>query len=143
MDTKQTERFAAGLERHVAEEEEILKKYQHLVGLLKAGAAGLLVRAIFLDEKQHHHVLSEMAKELRSLAERNPIIPDRSRADILKMVEELIQHEEANIENCRALKEQLSEPENDLFAAVLEAVMCDSEKHKRLLLALDEVLAGR
>jgi hypothetical protein len=58
------------------------------------------------------------------------------------MVEELIQHEEANIENCRALKDQLKEPENELFAAVLEALICDSEKHKRLLLALDELLAG-
>jgi hypothetical protein len=141
MEYKQIEKFADGLERHVADEEEILKKYRHLGGLLKAGAAGLLVRAIFLDEEHHHYVLSEMAKELRALPEPNPVVEDRSRADLLKMIEELIQHEEASIENCRALKEQLKEPENELFAAVLEALICDSEKHKRLLLALDEVIS--
>jgi hypothetical protein len=142
MDYKHRERFAAGLERHVADEEEILKKYQHLGGLLKTGPAGLLVRAIFLDEEHHHSVLSELAKGLRALPEPTPLIQEGARAELLTMVEELIQHEEANIENCRALKDQLKEPENELFAAVLEALICDSEKHKRLLLALDELLAG-
>jgi hypothetical protein len=141
MESKQAEKFAAGLERHVTDEEEILKKYQHLGGFLKAGAAGLLVRAIFLDEEHHHYVLREMAKQLRALPAGNPVIEDASRADLSKMIEELIQHEEASIENCRALKEQFTDADNELFAAVLEALICDSEKHKRLLLALDEVIS--
>jgi hypothetical protein len=142
MERRQTEQLATGLERHVSDEEEILKKYQHLAGVLKDGPAGLLVRTIFLDEEHHHGVLTGLAKELRRLPDRNPEIDPRSRAEIGAMIEELIQHEEAGIENCRALREQLTAPETELFAAILEALICDGEKHKRLLMALDELIAA-
>jgi hypothetical protein len=82
-----------------------------------------------------------MAKELRALSEEKFTIDAATRAEVRAMIEELIVHEEATIEKCRALKEQYARLDNDLFAALLEALVCDSEKHKRLLIALEEVIA--
>jgi hypothetical protein len=142
MQRKDNENFADGLERHVLEEEASLERYRHLGGMLRDGPAGLLIRSIFLDEEHHHHVLAQMAKELRALSEEKFTIDAATRAEVRAMIEELIVHEEATIEKCRALKEQYARLDNDLFAALLEALVCDSEKHKRLLIALEEVIAA-
>jgi hypothetical protein len=57
---KEREGFAAGLERHAAEEEHALGEYRNLAGLLKRGPAGLLIRYIFFDEEYDCFLLREL-----------------------------------------------------------------------------------
>jgi len=139
---EERESFAMGLERHVIEEEDILGKYTHLGGLLKAGPAGLLIRHIFLDEQHHHFLLREMSKRLKEPLAEKPMaaVEKASQAELLNLIEELMKHEEATIENCSKLKSQFAAEETNLRAAILEAIISDSEKHRRLLLALDKVM---
>lgn len=136
------ENFAAGLAKHIAEEENILARYRHLGGVLKQGPAALLVRAIFFDEQHHHFVLNEMAKELNEFsgAKALPEIEEPSRSELMAMIEELLQHEQETIENCRNLKVRFLAAESELYAAILEALISDSAKHQMLLVALSRVL---
>lgn len=137
-------RLASGLERHVVEEEEILGQYRGLAGVLKDGPAGLLIRLIFRDEEQHHLLLTEIAKDLKAALDERPLPSiDESAGELREMISRLMEHEEATIENCRKLKPQFAAQELGLFAAMLDAVIADSEKHRRLLLALDGMLKSQ
>jgi hypothetical protein len=142
MERKQKDEVAAGLAKHVANEEAILGKYKHLGGALRNGPVGLLVRAILHDEEHHHLLLSEMAKELKALSEDTslPIVDGVSRFELTQIVEELLKHEEETIENCRKLKLRFVAPESEVFAAILEALISDSAKHQMLLMALNRML---
>ena len=136
------ENFAAGLAKHIADEENILAKYRHLGGVLNQGPAALLVWAIFLDEQHHHFMLTEMAKELNnfSRAKAPPEMEVPSRSELTVLIKELLQHEEETIENCRKMKVRFVAAESELSAAILEALISDSEKHQMLLMALSRVL---
>lgn len=136
------ENFARGLERHVVEEENILGEYRNLAGILKSGPAGLLIRLIFLDEEHHHFLLREMAERLKGSLEEKPQAGAEGvpQAEVLNLIKGLARHEEATIEDCRRLKSQSAAEETDLFDAILDALISDSEKHQRLLLALSRTM---
>ena len=142
MERKQRDKVAAGLARHIADEEAILAKYKHLGGALGNGPAGLLIRAIFYDEEHHHLLLNEMAKELKARTEERPlhVVDGASRSELTQLVEELLKHEQETIENCRKLKVRFVAPESEVFAAILEALISDSAKHQMLLMALNRIL---
>jgi len=59
---------------------------------------------------------------------------------VLNFIKGLMKHEEATIEECRRLKSPFAAPETDLFDAILDALISDSEKHRRLLSALDRTI---
>lgn len=139
---KERERFADGLERHAAEEEHALGEYRNLAGLLKGGPAGLLIRFIFRDEEHHHFLLREMAQRFKAPLEEKSrrAAEGASRAEVLNLIKGLMQHEEATIAECRKLKAQFAAAETELFDAILDALIFDSEKHRRLLSALDRTM---
>ena len=142
MERTQKEDFAAGLVRHIADEEAILEKYKHLGGALENGPASLLIRAIFYDEEHHHLLLNEMAKGLNGLTDEKPlrVVDGVSRSELMNSVEELLKHEEETIDNCRKLKLRFVAQESQLMAAILEALISDSEKHQMMLMALNRIL---
>jgi hypothetical protein len=49
-------------------------------------------------------------------------------------------HEKKTIEACRGLQAQLSGDEGMLFDTILEAIASDSEKHQRLLEAVEKLI---
>ncbi len=48
------------------------------------------------------------------------------------------EHEKETVQVCGKLKSQMNIKEPELFEAILEALIFDSEKHQRLLLAVEK-----
>lgn len=138
-DTK-LESLAATFERHADEEGKILAEYRRLAEKLGDSDAGFLVDQILTEEEMHHLLLRTMAKWLRerSLKPRGTIPMQANRAELLRLTQTLRRHEQETIDASDSLKAALSE--NDLLSTLLEAMVLDSEKHHRLLLAVEEML---
>ena len=144
-DTKGQESFAASLDRHVETEGRILEEYRALSEKIADGPVGMLVDLILTEEEQHHFLLRTMAKRLRE--------PLRQRAEeelswavdrheVARHAQKLRQHERETIAACRQLKNQLPAEDAEFFDAILDAIILDSEKHQRLLLAVDQIIVS-
>ncbi|MDH3213452.1 MAG: hypothetical protein OEM05_13295 [Myxococcales bacterium] len=137
------EALAAEFERHIAEEGEILEMYHSLADKLPEGPLSVLVNHIATDEEMHHFLLRTLADWLRTPPTRveNPAGPAPHSDEILRQTRTLRGHEKKTIEACRGLKSQLSGEEGELFDAILDAITLDSEKHHRLLLTVEKLVA--
>ncbi len=136
------ESLAAAFERHAEEEGGILAEYRALAEKLGDSDAGFLVDRILTEEEMHHLLLRTMAKWLRERPSRpkGPIPADASRADLLRLTEMLRLHEQDTINACRSLRAGLAEGGDDLLGTLCDAMVLDSEKHYRLLLAVEQML---
>lgn len=136
------ESLAATLDRHAAEEGKVLAEYRVLSEQLGDSAAGFLVSHVLTEEEMHHLLLSTAAMWLREHPSgEEPAVPEGvSPAGILQLSRALRQHESETIEACRKLKSQLSAKEANLVGTLLDVVILDSEKHHRLLLAIEKVM---
>jgi hypothetical protein len=61
------------------------------------------------------------------------------RWELVRHMRKLQEHERETIAACRELKNQLPSDESEFFGALLDAVILDSEKHERLLLAVERL----
>ena len=137
------ELLAAEFDRHADEEGKILADYRALSNELGQGVAGFLVNLILTEEELHHFLLRTTAQWLRSppTAEGTMLPAAIDRDALLRRTHELQRHETESIEACRRLRSALSGPHADVLASVIEVVALDSEKHHRLLLAVERTLA--
>ncbi len=133
--------LAAKFEHHADEEGVILDAYRTLAEKLGDGTAGNIISHILTEEELHHLLLRTLAKWLREgRAEHAEAIPaTANRADLLRLTQRLQQHEQDTLEACRRLKSQLP-GDADVLAALLDAVMLDTEKHHRLLSVAERLL---
>jgi len=143
MDKKGRESFAASLDRHVEAEGRILEEYRALAEKIPDSPVGMLVDLILTDEEQHHFLLRTMAKRLREpsqqrLGEEFSWVVDRQ--DLVRHSQKLCTHERETIETCRQLKSQLPPEDAEFFATVLDTIILDSEKHERLLSAIEKMI---
>lgn len=138
------EALAAEFDRHVEEEDEILKQYHALSDKLSEGPLSVLVNHIVTDEEMHHFLLRTMADWLRTppRAGQRVAEPGLDRDAILRHTRDLQEHEKKTIEACRDLGARLSGEERDLFKTLLDAIALDSEKHHRLLSAVEKMIRG-
>lgn len=143
MDKKGRESFAASLDRHVEAEGKILDEYRALAEKMADGPVGLLVDLILTEEEQHHFLLRTMAKHLRqSLTgeakgfEAKGLMQD----ELLRQTRRLREHERETISACGNLKSQVSSEEKELFDTLLDVMILDSEKHERLLAAIERMV---
>jgi hypothetical protein len=137
------ETLAAEFDRHVAEEDEILKEYRTLSDKLTEGPLRVLVDHIVTEEEMHHFLLRTLSDWLRT-----PPAPSRSLTDhgldrdaIMRYTTALQDHETKTIEACRSLRSRLSSDEGEIFEALLDAIALDSEKHYRLLTTLGKMIS--
>jgi ferritin-like metal-binding protein YciE len=139
---QEKELLAAKFDHHAKEEGEILEAYRVLAEKLGDSSAGLLVSHILTEEEMHHLLLSTMAKWLReSRTNQERVLPKgANRAELLRMTRELEQHERETIDACRSLKAELAGGEGDLLGTLLDAMILDSEKHHRLLVAVEKLV---
>ena len=137
---KDLESLAATFERHAEEEGKILAEYRTLAEKLGDSDAGFLVDQILTEEEMHHLLLRTMAKWLRERPanEKRTVPAQANRAELLRLTQTLRQHEQETVTASRSLKAGLSP--SDLLGTLLEAMALDSEKHHRLLLAVEELL---
>jgi len=141
--TNDRESLAAELERHMAEEGEILREYRALSDKLTEGPVSFLIDRIVTDEEMHHFLLHTLSNWLRTppTPSESPVPQGADLEAILHQTHLLQEHEKQTIEDCRDLISRLSGEGGELFEALLEAVALDSEKHHRLLSAVEKLLA--
>jgi hypothetical protein len=137
---KQREVCAARLDQHVEEENGIMEEYRSLAGPIENGPVRFLIDFILHDEERHHGLLRMMAKYLRIKNRHKNDLPwVIDRLELVRHMRKLQEHERETIAACRDLKGQLPSDESEFFGALLDAVMLDSEKHERLLLAVERL----
>jgi hypothetical protein len=137
---KQRELCAACLDQHVETESEIMEEYRALAGPIESGPIRFLIDFILHDEERHHGLLRMMAKYLRIKNRRNDKLPwVIDRQELVRHMHKLQEHERDTIAACQDLKTQVPADESEFFGALLDAIVLDSEKHERLLLAVERM----
>jgi hypothetical protein len=127
----------------MAEEGEILRDYRALSDKLGEGPVSFLIDRIVTDEEMHHFLLHTLSDWLRTppTPGESPAAQGVDRDAILRHTRLLKEHEKQTIKDCRDLISRLSGEEGELFETLLDAVALDSEKHHRLLSAVEKLLA--
>jgi len=135
------EALADEIERHIGAEEEILQEYHVLVDQLPEGPLSILVNQITTEEEMHHFLLSTLAEWLRSEPESDSrsLLAGFDRSAISDRARLLQDHEQATIDACSELKQQIRDEPDELLEALLDVLILDSQKHHRLLTALDRI----
>lgn len=142
------ESLALKFDRHADEEGAILTKYRALAEGLGDSAAGMLVNQILTDEEVHHLLLRTMASWLREqeaaaqgTATRAMQLPEHAdRAELLRLTRLLQEHERETVVACRRLRPRRLTALAVFLATLLEAMALDSEKHAKLLRAIEKML---
>ena len=139
---KEKELFAKALEWHVGEEQRILEEYRTLTSRLKGSSVSMLTDIILTDEDQHHALLQKMVKKLREPAggKTRSTLEDDNFEGLLHETRKLREHEKETVQVCRKLKSQMNMKEPEIFEAIFDALIYDSEKHQRLLLAVEKTI---
>ncbi len=136
------EALASVFEEHAYQEGKVLTEYRALAEKLGDGAAGTLIDRILTEEEMHHLLLQIMADWIREPVrpQEREIPPGANRAELLRLTHTLLQHERETIDACRGLKARVSGQRADLIRTLLDAMVLDSEKHHRLLEAVEKML---
>ena len=140
---KEREVFAAALKRHVKKESRIVEEYRVLSELLEHVPAASLVDWIIAEAEAHQNLLCTVMNALRQA----PQIDNGNGTDgvgteeekILYWTERLRLYEQKFAADCIYLKSQACWEGGDIFDAVFDAMIMDSKKHRRLLLALEKM----
>ncbi|MBW2726626.1 MAG: hypothetical protein JRE71_19780 [Deltaproteobacteria bacterium] len=142
--TSESQRLALAdeFERHIKVEDAILKEYHVLADQLPDGPLSVLINHITTEEEMHHFLLATLAEWLRSTPYEGPSRSSlgADREEIVGRARVLQEHELTTIEACRALKSGLKGDQGDFFEALLDILILDSQKHHRLLRALERVI---
>ncbi len=138
---KRRELCAACLDQHVETEKGILEEYRVVAGPIESGPIRFLIDYILHDEERHHGLLRMMAKHLRIRNRRRQPLPwVIDPRELVRHMRKLQKHERETITACLDLKSQLPSNESEFFGALLDALILDSEKHERLLLAVERMV---
>ena len=132
---------AACLDQHVETEAGIMEEYRKLAGPIESGPARFLIDIIVHDEERHHGLLRMMAKYLRLKNRRENALPwVIDPYELARHMRKLQEHERETIAACRELKSQTPADESEFFGALLDMLILDSEKHERLLGAIEKMV---
>jgi len=83
-----------------------------------------------------------MGSWLRQPLPAAPALPAALRDDLRRLTLTLQQHEQDTIDACAALQSHLGEQGDGLLLALLDAMILDSEKHRRLLTVVEKMVNG-
>lgn len=144
MSDQQRQALAARFERHADEEGKILNEYRAFAEQLGDSSAGNLIMHILTEEELHHLLLRTLAEWMRQppREREDALPPNADRAQLLRLTQTLQKHEMETIESCRGVRSQLAGRDAELLGTLLDAVVMDSEKHHRLLVGIEKLLAG-
>lgn len=121
-------------------EGKILDEYRTLAGKIEDGPVSFLIDLILTEEEQHHFLLRTMAKRIRDPFKKGERKELKwvDRDALLEHTRRLQEHDQETIHACQNLKSQAPLEEEGLFNALLDAMILDSKKHERLLLAVEQ-----
>jgi rubrerythrin len=138
---KRREICAAYLDLHVESESAILEDYRKLAGPIESGPARFLLDLILHDEERHHGLLRMMAKYMRIKNRHKNDLPwVIDPGELARDMRKLQEHERETIAACRDLKTEMPPEESEFFSALLDALILDSQKHERMLQAVERLV---
>lgn len=141
---KERELLVVGLERLLHKESNIVEDYRALAEMLEDIPAGLLLDWVVIEEQAHHTLLFNIIHSLKQTArkgsEKGAVGVAIERETMLCWVKRLRMKEQAVVAVCRSLKSQASWEKEDVTDAFLDALVMDSEKHQRFLLAVEKAI---
>lgn len=141
---KERELFAAALGKLLQNKKKIVNDYRGLAEMLEDVPVGLLLDWVALEEEAHHTLLVKIIRSLKQTTQnegRNGANgAEIQRETVLCWIERLKTKEQKITAVCRTLKSQAYSESSDAVDAFLDAVIMDSEKHQRFLLAVEKTI---
>lgn len=141
---KERELLVVGLERLLRKESKIVEEYRALAEMLEDIPAGLLLDWVVIEEEAHHTLLFNIIHALKQNSqkggENGADSVEMERDTMLCWVGRLRMKEQAVVAACLSLKGQACWENEDVVDAFLDALVMDSEKHQRLLLAVEKAI---
>jgi rubrerythrin len=135
--------LVATLERHGADEGEILARYNTLAEALRSPAARYLVSYIMDDERRHHRIIEELANTVAwggfNAAGEVAKVPDLRNhryeaADFIAETQRLLDFEKKDRRELRRLRKDLHDFEDTtVWALLVDTMILDTDKHIRIL----------
>ena len=141
---KERELLVVGLERLLRKESKIGEEYRALAEMLESVPVSLLLNWVVIEEEAHHTILSNIIHSLKQTvqkgSETGPDGLEMERETMLCWVKRLTMKEKVVVADCRSLKSQASWENRGVIDAFLDALIMDSEKHQRFLLAVEKTV---
>ncbi|MDP2606691.1 MAG: hypothetical protein Q8S00_29480 [Deltaproteobacteria bacterium] len=141
---KERELLVAGLEKLLREESKIVEEYRALAEMLESIPVSLLLDWVVIEEEAHHTILSNIIHSLKQTVQTGSETGvdglETERETMLCWVKRLRLKEQTVVAACRSLKSQASRENRGVVNAFLDALVMDSEKHQRFLLAVEKTV---
>ena len=141
---KERELLAVALGRLLQNKSKIVDDYLGLAEMLDDVPVGLLLDWVAIEEEAHHTLLRKIIQSLKQTSQKergdgtNGV--ETERETVLCWVKRLETKEQKIVAVCRALKSQACWETDDLADAFLDAVVMDSKKHQRFLIAVEKAI---
>jgi rubrerythrin len=141
---KERKLFALALGRLLQKQSKIVDDYRGLAEMLEDVPVGLLLDWVVIEEEAHHTLLINIVHSLKQTAQKergngaNGV--EMERETMMCWIERLKAKEQKVAAVCRALKSQAGWETGDIVDAFLDAMIMDSEKHQRFLLAVEKAI---
>jgi len=141
---KERELLVMGLEKLLRKESKIVEEYRALAEMLESIPVSLLLDWVVIEEEAHHTILSNIIHSLKQTAQKGSETGadglETERETMLCWVKRLTMKEKAVVADCRSLKSQARWENGGVVDAFLDALIMDSEKHQRFLLAVEKAI---
>lgn len=141
---KEHELLVAGLEKLLRKESKIVEEYRALAEMLESIPVSLLLDWVVIEEEAHHTILSNIIHSLKHTVRKGSETDadglETERETMLCWVKRLRMKEQTVVADCRSLKSQACWENGNVGDAFLDALVMDSEKHQRFLLAVEKAI---
>jgi len=143
---KERELFIRSIEQHLERENRILGEYRALLEIVKGGPAALLVDWVIAESGAHKSILCAILKDLKQPRQEEKEKGSKNNGSgveagrILFWTKKLRLYEERSAADCLYLKSQGYWGGGELLDALVDAMIMDSKKHQRILLAVEKMV---
>jgi rubrerythrin len=141
---KEHELLVVGLKNLLQKENKIGEEYRALAEMLESTSVSLLLDWVVIEEETHHTILSNIIHSLKQTVQKGSETaadgPETERETMLCWVKRLRMKEQTVVAVCRSLKSQAWWENRGVVDAFLDALVMDSEKHQRFLLAVEKAV---
>jgi rubrerythrin len=141
---KEHELLVVGLKTLLQKESKIGEEYRALAEMLESTSVSFLLDWVVIEEETHHTILSNIIQSLKQTVQKGSETgadgPETERETMLCWVKRLRMKEQTVVAVCRSLKSQAGWENRGVVDAFLDALVMDSEKHQRFLLAVEKAV---
>jgi rubrerythrin len=141
---KERELLVVGLKNLLQKESKIGEEYRALAEMLESTPVSLLLDWVVIEEETHHTILSNIIHSLKQTVQKKSETGadglETERETMLCWVKRLRLKEQTVVAVCRSLKSQAWWENGGAVDAFLDALVMDSEKHQRFLLAVEKAV---